>query len=271
VAPRAILLLQRASLSFCSIFPMADDPLDLAVAALKEDMPRITDAAKNLTAILAGNEFARADKRAAGSSSSSDAPLEIADLLQVARIVLKHINAYTFPEPSTWAADNPQGPEETAMQRVETLTNYRAAHALASHASSQGAKLTKLLGRKFLRATFSWAAIRESINADSALRAFPRATVEAFLKGWGEAIDSEAGAAGDVAELVWEADLPAALQERRLARQQEVTERLERMADGESEASMLRAALAGQGQGGPTVAPDEDDDDEPRLTEVDAE
>ena len=137
----------------------------------------------------------------------------MAHLLSCAKACLKQINERTLAHPSDWAEEHAQGADETAMARITSLTEYKACHLLAVQVkSTAGAKVTKLLGRKWLRATRCWdEQLREATAAALAAQRIPEPTVAAFLDGWGRAISGEEDEGA--AALVWAADFQAALRE----------------------------------------------------------
>jgi len=245
--------------------PSAEHPLDAAMEELKSDKPRITDAAKNLVAMLAAADLAR------GLGREDEQPHEIASLLAIAKVVLQCVNNYVPPTPDVWAAAHPQGDDEKGSDRIETLTHYRAAHALHSQATAAGAKPTKLLGRSYLRATRCTDDVAARVRAECADGTrFPAHTVSSFLDGWTQSVSAE----DDDSALVWAADFNAALQARREARAKEAAERADRMKEGDSEAERLRSALAAEkamaeGEAGEEEEDEDDEEEAPRVIEVD--
>lgn len=186
--------------------------MDAAVDALQADLPRISDAAKSMCSVLAASEITRADE--------TTPPHELPHLLTIAKVVLKRINAHELPPPDKWAERHPQGAEESGADRIDAITRFKACAAIRFKAAGAGAKVTKLCGRAFLRATYCWEdGVAE--GARSELQGVPAHTVDAFLDGWGHAIAGD----GDDADLVWAADFNKALEARRAARREEVAER----------------------------------------------
>lgn len=246
-------------------------PLDTAMEALKAEVPRISDAIKNFCSVLAAADLV---PPAEGEKQKQSPPHKMEHLLHCAKVVLKSINAYEPPSPEAWAETHPQGEEETGTARIEALTAYKASYALATSARrTEGAKVTKLLSRGYLRSTRCWSDSVGAVAADELARLrFPPHTVKAFLDGWARAIEpasATAAAAGesgeDLSELVWAADFSAALRVRRVARDKEVSERRERMESQADEAETLREALAAEGQ--MAEAADEEEEEE-RVVEL---
>ena len=226
--------------------------------ALKADRPSITEAMKNFASVLGGQDLvADADK------TKQKKPHDVNHLIEMAKVVLKCVNAHELLSPDAWAEKHPQGEDESGSDRIDSITNFRAAAALREHAISvPGAKLTKLFGRMYLRATRCWEdGVGDAAAAELARLRFPRHTVDAFLSGWAQAIEPAAAKTTDeedVNELVWAADFNAVLQARRRAREQEINERRERMDAGDTEAEALREALREHGE----------EDEEPRVVEI---
>ena len=103
------------------------------------------------------------------------------------------------------------------MVRMDAIANYKACHLLTSQLKqTSGAKVTKLLGRCYLRTTIdTWAAVRESAANDIAGLRVPEHTTQAFLDGWARAVS---GDDGDVGSLVWAVDFQGELEKRKKAR-----------------------------------------------------
>jgi hypothetical protein len=252
---------------------MAQHPLASEIDALKADArPCVSDAAKNFISVLSAADLvAQPD-----DVQRQKKPHELAHLAECAKVVLRCINAHELPTPEAWALTHPQGDEESGADRIQALAAFRACHALRAHAvaalGAEQLKLTKLVGRRYLRATRCWEdGVGDAAAAELARLRFPPHTVSAFLDGWREALshepaesgaDADADEADDALRLVWAADFGAAVRARARARVGEVHERRERMEAGDDEAEALREALA--------AAPDEMQVDhlEPRVVEI---
>jgi len=231
----------------------SSDPLESASAVLMADTPRISDAMKNYISYLGATGFTASDSGAVAAPQ-----LDMAQLMTSAKIALKLINSHELKSSSEWAEANPQGDDESGSDRIEALTRYKAAVLLAAAARSKSAKVSKLLGREYLRATKTWSAVQASVTRELTAMGLPESAVEAFVVGWSQSVHG-GGEAEDVAALVWSQNFASALQARQQARQQEVAERRERMDGNEDEATRLREALVG-GAGG--------EEEEPRVVEV---
>ena len=253
----------------------APHPTAAAMEALKDEQPRISDAMKNFCSVLAATDLVTPKTPSAANAGPNatkgeqQRPHDFKQLIGIAKVVLQAINAHELLAPDAWAQRHPQGDDESGAARIEALTAYKACSALRAHAASalgtSAPKLTKLLGRGYLRATRCWTdGVHAAAAAELARLRFPPHTVDAFLDGWSKAVDPAQGldVADDVAGLVWAADFNGALQARRLARDREVAERRARMESGEAEADALREALAAEER----MAAEEEE--EPRMVEV---
>ena len=168
------------------------DPLEAVAEAYRHDPPCITDAMKSLCSYLAATDLVEE----AGSGRKphvSESPggvvtvsltHELPHLLACAKAVLRQINAHTLPHPAEWAAANPQGDDESALCRIDTIANYKACHLLAAQLqATPGAKRTKLLGRRYLRTTrASWPALRAAAESELEVRARARARARARVR-----------------------------------------------------------------------------------------
>ncbi len=214
---------------------MAEDPLERAANEIRADEPRITDAMKNYISFLGGSSLA---------AVAGEDPMSHPDLTQLticAKVALKQLNAYTIQSPVEWAISNPQGAEELGSDRIDALTRYKACALLAGQVASAGGKVTKLLGRKFLRCTKAWGAVAPGIAAELTTLGIPPALVARFMDGFSGTLEEDSE---DLASLVWSSDFQAELRARQQARLLEISERRERMQGNEDEATMLREALA---------------------------
>merc|ERR1719424_2279112 len=144
---------------------MSSDPLEVAAQRLRTDKPCLTDAMKNFTSAYAASALAPDEH----SPRLQQRPLDVGVLLSMARIVLKVLNAHALLSPEEWAASHPQDEDESALARIEALTNYKAASLLAQQVCAANAKRNKLFGRQFLLATGCWPAVRAAAQ-DELLR-----------------------------------------------------------------------------------------------------
>ena len=190
-------------------------------------------------------------------------------------MALKLINAFTPLPPEQWALTHPQGEDETASDRIDLLTRYRACCALHTTVTNAGHKISKLLGRGYLRGTRLWNDVVAAQFADAVSGKFPAHTVAAFCDGWAKAAAADAKddeSDSDLVSLVWAADFNAALEQRRAARRKEIIERRERLHEQDNEADQLRAALRPVEEEEEEEEEQDDEpmeeEDEPRVVEL---
>ena len=199
------------------------EALEKSADVFRNEKPRIADALKNFCSVLAANDLA--------SGADLGKQHDMSHLLACARVTSKLINGYTPP------------PAE-ASDRDDKL-DREACHLLALQCKQHGGKVTKLLGRGYLRTSdcFGAGGLRDAADAALTAQRLPPQTVSSFLDGWVASIAGGDAEAEQLVELVWAEDLPRTLQARRNARQAEVSQRRERMGSTESELQALRDAM----------------------------
>ena len=90
------------------------EAVEAAAAPFRSDRPCISDAMKSFATVLAAAQF------------TEEEPHEMPHLLTCARVVLRLINSQALPLPNAWAEAHPQGDDESAMSRMDAITNYKA-------------------------------------------------------------------------------------------------------------------------------------------------
>ena len=161
-------------------FSSSEEGMEQLVSELHEDTPRISTAAKNVFTVLlatvhagtispasVSEEEARVSHTQHARSSQIFSP---AHLQLSAKRVLVGIRAALaeLPEPITWSTQNPQGGDQTAVERLDEINRYKVAFLLKSRVEkNKKAKVTSLFGQKLLRWTQCWMRAREIIIADN--------------------------------------------------------------------------------------------------------
>ena len=112
----------------------SEEPIDAVVAALQAEKPVISDAVKTLISLVVASHATAADRAAAPKGAG-----DLAMVTSCGRALLKAINSHVLPPPPQWALEHPQAEQETALERIETMTTYRACHALDGLAQKVGA------------------------------------------------------------------------------------------------------------------------------------
>ena len=213
-------------------------PLDEVADEMRADEPRITDAMKNYISYLGALIGQAEDGRPQN-------PPDLVQLTTCAKVALKQCNAHRLQSSAEWAGDNPQGEHELGSDRIEALTRYKACVLLAGQVASAGGKVTKLLGRKYLRATKAWGEVAPVVASELLALGIPSGVVERFVEGFSRTLEETKGEGEDIASLVWSSDFQAQLRARQQARQAEISERRERMQGNQDQSAMLREALRG--------------------------
>lgn len=263
------LLLENAGADGARVF--TDEQVARA-EELMEEMPRIEAALKNFLSIKMAEGLAPPAGEAAASREqpgTAGAVSQAASLQGYARVILRELNAMELPSSPEWSQRHPQGASESGFDFMARIGDYKVVQALWQRCKMAGQKPAKLLGKSALQLVFP--EVRERLLAQ------PAATVQAagtgateeclrlFIDSFDAAISAAPG--DDLGDLVWAANLQAALAERQRARKAEAEERLKRAVTNDGFATDLRSMLSGSGDG-PTVE-EVEDDDEPAMEVVD--
>ena len=163
----------------------SEETIDAVVAALQAEKPVISDAVKTLISLVVASHATAADRAAAPKGAG-----DLAMVTSCGRALLKAINSHVLPPPPQWALEHPQAEQETALERIETMTTYRACHALAARCAKAGAKPTRMLGRGFLRGTRCLETVSDSCRAQLLEQRFPPPLVDTFLDRFGRSLDA---------------------------------------------------------------------------------
>lgn len=109
---------------------------DQKTELFKTDLPVTSDAMKSYLTVQMAQELTRApevthvrDGKTIGQTGtpSKYASTTQENLINCARVVLKHINAYEPPSEGEWATLNPQKETEGGFERIEAVTDFRVA------------------------------------------------------------------------------------------------------------------------------------------------
>lgn len=233
-----------------------------AAERLKAEAPRIDAALKNFISLKMAEGLTGAEAAEAGAG----APLDQRAAMGCARAVLKALNATELPPAPAWGQLHPQAEGERGLDFMTRLGEYKVVQALWARCRAAGQKPSKLLGRSALR--YAYPEVAGALLAQAAASAAAVGVAEeqlrAFVGDFGRSVEEAAATPGSAAELVWAADLRAALFARQEARKAEAAEREQRATTAESFGDELRAALAAQGLQAPgtsSVQVEEVDDD----------
>jgi hypothetical protein len=124
---------------------------------LSSEKPNISEAIKTLIA----QELAKSkiELRSAFGAIESDGQNET---LKAGGLFLRTINGMVLISPEEWTRFNPQGDDQTGIQRMDEIATYRAAFALWKRAKDTQNKPSLLLGREFL--TIIWNQLETKLN-----------------------------------------------------------------------------------------------------------
>jgi len=177
-----------------------DDQVLSQLSALSEelmsDAPKLEIVLKNLLSFVVAH------------SQQTDEPVKIEDGLSVIKLIVKALNNLELPEPTQWGAqeENRQGENQSAASRIDQIVKYKVARLLHERVKrSQGAKMSKTFGLKFLRWTGAWrdisAAVLASAGDSSPLPPTMLQALGSALQLTSEAASLDEDEAGDVAQL----------------------------------------------------------------------
>jgi len=216
---------------------------------LMEEMPRIEAGLKNFLSMRMAEAMTPApENTSAAAMSGSQAA---AALQGCARVLLRTLNAIDLPTSTEWSQLHPQGEKEPGFDFLNRIGAYKVVQALWERCRSQGQKPAKLLGRSALRFALPEVIDKILLDAHASAQAagVPEEQLRDFLDGFAETLDDRSGDAESMdnnAELVWAADMNAALAARQRARKAEAAERVQRAASADTFVGDLHAALSGQ-------------------------
>ena len=211
--------------------------------ALMKEVPKITDAAKNMFTVLLAECFADATALHACS-----------------KVVLQSITAHEMLDTPQWGLEHPQGEQQAATARIEQLGEYKVRYTVWKTAKASGSRPTKLLGRSWLRSV--WADIEPSVLTD-----VRKAEMDA-LHGEGlfaEYVTRFRTELEDDGSMFWVSDFDRVLRSKAAERQARAAARLKAQEEAEKAlAAELKAGLTGEG-----VAAEAGDDEEgPTVEEI---
>ena len=202
--------------------------LDRVLVDLAEDLPRISDALKNLLAheVAAAHVEQRQPFGAAGPAQS----------LAAVRAVLQAINSAKLPTPHDYGVLFPQPDSQSGLDRMDEITRYKVAYSL-SRSLPPTQLPSKMLGRKYLRTI--WPLIRPGIWGNDASELTDENLVRRKVV---EAIDASLKADSvEPTDLIWNSNLGTALEHRHAKRKQDAAQRAAR--DEEHVRDSVRDAL----------------------------
>jgi len=231
-----------ASVAAAAAGGVEDDMLQRAAGLLRE-APKIDAAVKNYLAVrIAKHQTTHLQNKVHVLGEDGLEVLEELEQLdpmtsqRLCAAVLKAVNEHELLPPHEWAASKPQGEEQSGLDRIQELSEYKVVHMVWSKARAAETKPAKALGRSAL--ALVWPDVRPKIKERTGGLASDK-LVEMFLDAFfdtssvppsadigskADGVDA-AKSLGD-SDLVWSANFQAALQQRSAARLRAVQERV---------------------------------------------
>lgn len=142
----------------------ADELLFGHMNTLLNDSPKLQTALKNIIAILLGSDFSRRSCDDAIDGKITD--IKAFDLLIVSKSLIKAIAQMNLPEAPEWGALHPQLENQTFEQRLDEISQYKAACMFLKKAkATEKIGLSKIIGKHFFVWTKCMDALREILHA----------------------------------------------------------------------------------------------------------
>jgi hypothetical protein len=148
---------------------------------------------------------------------------------------LRALQGLELAKPEEWSIENPQEEDQTGIDRIDQLMDYKVLHALFTSTKQKGGKVSRIFGRSFFRCSRTWGKLRTCTlalcAADSTLavsdsdadnkKSLPEAFVEAFENTlFDDNVNYE-----ELTEFTWTSDLPALLKQRQDSRAKRAKQR----------------------------------------------
>lgn len=191
----------------------ADDILQESVCKLLEDTVCIDSALKNLIAKVfgsfSGNEYG-------ASFTENTNPQEVYNqIMSSVRIILQCFNKHTLESYEEWAISHSQRDDESSDERLNELISYKA--ALFVRNKVEGKKFSKVLGRRYLKATKLWESVLFQCQETVASSNIERGVFQYICSEFGLSLEDSY----QDKDLIWTNDFQEALQKKQEKRRQE--------------------------------------------------
>ena len=206
----------------------ANDVLEQHAQLLQEDLPTISNAIKNLIAMLLG----RATTEPSTSMFENDATFTPIMGLTCGRCLLQAIERHELLNPIDHATAHPQSEDQSGEARLTEIIQYKCLFALATHARTAGGKVSTLFGRRWFLWSGAWSRIKTSIIAP-APSVVPNDIFHFFLNAFERTliVDLDSVDISNDAHLVWAVDFNQLLRQRQLQRKEDAAQRVKMVAD----------------------------------------
>jgi len=207
------------------------------------------------TPVLSSKTFSLSSS-SSSSSGATAPPIDMAQALRVAKLILSAINTVgtSLPPVEEWTALHPQEKEQTGEARIEQVLRYKVARNMCRASATKHVSVCKVFGRELLRDLRLWpevlAVVQMSLGeGDEVALSF----LERFGKSVTTVMERSAASTGTTndqdehehcARLVWSSDFDAELSKLRQERAAAVAERLKRQGDTDEYMAQVRSALS---------------------------
>lgn len=159
------------------------DPMEKLSSFAMKEIPKIQTAIKNEIAVILGR-------------STADEELKLMltpeRVLVCARILSKALNSYELCDYMEWAERYPQLEDQTALSRLDQLTQYKVIKFLHDKVKLTSGKVSQLFGRSFLLWSQLWPSLQEEIiRQNNRDRVASPLVLNYFLECFGETLQGE--------------------------------------------------------------------------------
>jgi hypothetical protein len=114
---------------------------------LRNESPKVDFAIKNLLSLLLAKSLAN---NLYDTGTNKKKVINTESGLYCTRIFIKHLNSLNLPNAIEWGSLNPQLQNQTSIERMNQLIQYKVAVILLEQVKLKGGKISQLFGRKFL-------------------------------------------------------------------------------------------------------------------------
>jgi len=208
---------------------------------IMEEIPRIEAALKNYLSLKMAEGLAPAGDSVEAESASTAPAASAAALTGCARAILKVTNSLELPSGPQWSQSHPQGEFETGLDFMARIGAYKVVQALWERCRKSDQKPAKFLGRTALRQAYP--EIKARLLGDLPAFAAQAKASEQQLVQFVEGFEATLAEECNDADIVWAANMAAALAARQEARKVEAAERVQRAATADDFSQQLKVAL----------------------------
>lgn len=142
------------------------------------------------------------------------------------RLILSSINNLQLKPPHVWGLENPQREEQSGLDRMDAIANYKVIYTLLKTARGRNEKITKLLGLQYLKQV--WVEVKAGVLREATGKSEWDLVNACLLKFEECLFFQERQLVGEEEyKLVWAKDVNKVLREKSEKRKQQVKLRLD--------------------------------------------